>query len=94
MAALPLQEKGSRTKRGKGTKWMVVVDVEDIPLGSTVTSTSPEEVNLLHSLLDATYKNTKIQNLVYDKAVNSAPLCYGLARRKIDLICPHRKNRK
>jgi hypothetical protein len=33
------------TKRGKGTKWMVVVDVQGIRIGSTLASASPAEVN-------------------------------------------------
>ncbi|USD20823.1 transposase [Microbulbifer sp. ANSA003] len=73
---------------------MVVVDGEGIPLGGTVTSASPAEVNLLHPLLDVTYENTKIRRLVYDKAADSDPLRHSLARREIDLICPHRRNRR
>ncbi|WP_444902640.1 IS5 family transposase [Microbulbifer sp. SSSA007] len=83
-----------KTKRGKGSKWMVVVDGEGIPLGGTITSASPAEVKLLHPLLDVTYKNTKIHRLVYDKAADSDPLRDSLLSRGIDLICPHRRNRK
>ena len=36
-----------KTKRGKGTKWMVVVDGQGIPLGSTLHSASPAEVTLV-----------------------------------------------
>ncbi|WP_444925212.1 transposase [Microbulbifer sp. DLAB2-AF] len=79
--------------RGKGSKWMVVVDGEGIPLGSTITSASPAEVKLLPPLLDATYKNTKIHRLVYDKAADTDPLRCSLLSREIDLICPHRRNR-
>ena len=42
-----------KTKKGKGTKWMVVVDGEGIPLGSTLTSASPAEVTLAESTLEA-----------------------------------------
>ncbi|USD19657.1 transposase [Microbulbifer variabilis] len=73
---------------------MVVVDGEGIPLGGTITSASPAEVKLLHPLLDVTYKNTKIHRLVYDKAADSDPLRDSLLSRGIDLICPHRINRK
>src|SRR6266571_4684972 len=37
MAALPRRKKGAcvgKTKRGKGTKWMVVVDGEGVPVGN------------------------------------------------------------
>ncbi|WP_444889446.1 transposase [Microbulbifer sp. DLAB2-AA] len=67
---------------------MVVVDGEGILLGGTITSASPAEVKLLHPL------NRKIHRLVYDKAADSDPLRDSLLSRGIDLICPHRRNRK
>ena len=39
------------TRRGKGTKWMVVVDGQGIPLGSTLASASPAEVTLAEETL-------------------------------------------
>ena len=71
-----------------------MVDGEGIPLGSTITSASLAEVKLLHPLLDVTYKNKKIRRLIYDKAADSDPLRNSLDSRNIDLICPHRRNRK
>mgnify|MGYP003337718344 CR=1 FL=1 len=35
-----------KTKRGKGTKWMVVVDGQGLPLGEYLHSASPAEVRL------------------------------------------------
>ena len=35
-----------KTKRGKGTKWMVVVDGRGLPLGNYLHSASPAEVKL------------------------------------------------
>ena len=58
-----LQKKGpeaGKTKRGKGSKWMVVVDGEGVPLGSTITSASPAEVKLIEPLLDVTYGKSKV----------------------------------
>lgn len=83
-----------KTKRGKGSKWMVVVDGEGVPLGSTITSASPAEVKLIEPLLDVTYGKSKIKRLIYDKAADSDPLRKQLKSRRIDLICPHRCNRK
>ncbi|MFA0812346.1 hypothetical protein [Microbulbifer epialgicus] len=71
-----------------------MVDGKGIPLGGTITSASPAEVKLLHPLLGVTYKDTKIHRLVYDKAADSDPLRDSLLSRGIDLICPHRINRK
>lgn len=36
----------------------------------------------------------RIQRLIYDKAADSDPLRDRLKQRGVDLICPHRKNRK
>lgn len=65
-----------------------------VPLGSTITSASPAEVKLIEPLLDVTYGKSKIKRLIYDKAADSDPLRKQLKSRHIDLICPHRCNRK
>jgi IS5 family transposase len=83
-----------KTKRGKGSKWMVVVDGQGIPLGGTITSASPAEVTLIEQVLNQSYGKSKIQRLIYDKAADSDPLRVRLAKRGIDLICPHRINRR
>jgi len=41
-----------KTKRGKGTKWMVVVDGQGIPVGGTLASASPAEVKLIEGTLE------------------------------------------
>src|SRR6267142_3098135 len=40
-----------KTKRGKGTKWMVVVDGRGLPLGNYLHSASPAEVKLAETTL-------------------------------------------
>src|ERR1700691_3313842 len=40
-----------KTKRGKGTKWMVVVDGRGVPLGNYLHSASPAEVKLAETTL-------------------------------------------
>src|SRR5437879_3135377 len=42
-----------KTKRGKGTKWMVVVDGAGVPLGDHLHSASPAEVRLAETTLAA-----------------------------------------
>ena len=71
-----------------------MVDGEGVPLGSTITSASPAEVKLIEPLLELTYGKSKIKRLIYDKAADSDPLRLSLKARCIDLICPHRSNRK
>lgn len=97
MVVLHQQKKGLRsrkTKRGKGSKWMVVVDGNGISLGGTITSASPAEVTLIEQVLNHSYGKSKILRLIYDKAADSDPLRLRLAKRGIGLICPHRSNRK
>ncbi len=81
---------------------MVVVDGKGIPLGSTITSASPHEVTLVDGVL-AQIKvprngpgrpKTRPKRLIADRAYDSDPLREKLKKRQIDLICPHRKNRK
>src|SRR5438876_590453 len=42
-----------KTKRGKGTKWMVVVDGQGLPLGKHLCSASPHETQLAETTLAA-----------------------------------------
>jgi hypothetical protein len=44
--------KVGKTKRGKGTKWMVLVDGTGTPLGAYLEAASPAEVTLLERTLD------------------------------------------
>jgi transposase len=50
------REKGGagvgKTKKGKGTKWMLLVDDQGTPLGAHLDSASPSEVKLLERTID------------------------------------------
>src|SRR5712664_2380367 len=84
-----------KTKRGKGTKWMVVVDGRGLPLGEYLHSASPAEVRLAETAL-ATIRvgrchragrpRQKPLRVIADKAYDSDPLRERLARRGIELI--------
>lgn len=89
-----------KTKKGKGTKWMVVVDGEGVPLACHLDSANKAEVNLLETTLD----NIGViddggdppqpERLILDRGYDSDPLRGRLAGRGIEMICPHRRNRK
>ncbi|HEV2520737.1 MAG TPA: IS5 family transposase [Candidatus Acidoferrales bacterium] len=90
------------TKRGKGTKWMVVVDGAGVPLGDHLHSASPAEVRLAETTLAAIRvgrrhragrPRQKPVRVIADKAYDSDPLRRRLQQRGIELICPHKKNR-
>jgi len=95
-------DKVGKTKRGKGSKWMVVVDGKGVPLGGRIESATPAEVKLIEDAL-ATIRvprkgrgrpKAKPKRLIADKAYCSAPLKEQLAERGIELIVPPKKNRK
>ena len=91
-----------KTKRGKGTKWMVVVDGRGLPLGNYLHSASPAEVKLAETTLatirvgrshHAGRPRQKPMRVIADKAYDSDPLRERLRQRGIELICPHKRNR-
>ena len=81
---------------------MVVVDGKGVPLGSTLASASPAEVTLAEETLETVKVPRKGRGrpkkrplrLIGDKGYDSDPLRERLKRIKIDLIAPHRKNRR
>ena len=99
----PSEKGGScvgKTKRGKGTKWMVLVDGEGIPLGVRLESASPHEVTLAETTLAEVRvprpkgrPRQKPQRVIADTAYDSDPLRERLRKRGIELISPYRENR-
>lgn len=90
-----------KTKRGKGTKWMVLVDGKGIPLGVRLESASPNEVTLAEATLDQVRvprgqgrPRQKPQRVIADRAYDSDPLRQRLKKRGIELIVPYRDNNK
>ncbi len=90
-----------KTKRGKGTKWMVLVDGQGLPLGVRLESASPAEV----TLAEATLKEVRVprpkgrprqkpRRVIADAEYDSDPLRERLKKRAIKLIAPYRGNNK
>ena len=71
---------------------MVLADGKGIPLGVSLHSASPHEVKLAHKTL-ATVKG-KPRYLVCDKAYDSDAFRDELGKLGIELVAPHRSNRK
>jgi transposase len=82
-----------KTKRGKGTKVMVVADAAGLPLAVHVESASPHEVTLVERTLEARFTVSTPKKLIGDKAYDSDPLDATLKAQGIELIAPHRRNR-
>ena len=84
-----------KTKRGKGTKIMAVTDRFGLPVAIHVASASPHEVRLVEQTLDRSWIEETPGKLIGDKAYDSDPLDTRLMQeRGIELIAPHRKNRR
>lgn len=73
---------------------MILVDGNGTPIGIDVASASQAEVNLIEDLIEKRVCDKKPKRVMYDKAADSDALRERLAVQQIDLICPHRKNRK
>ena len=82
------------TKRGKGCKLMAVADRHGLPVAVDVASASPAEVKLVISTLEARFLPDLPERLIGDKAYDSDPLAAQLAEGDVELIAPHRSNRK
>lgn len=85
--------KVGKTKRGKGTKLMVIADASGLPLAVHTASASPHEVTLVEATLAETVTVGRPRRIVGDRAYDSDPLDQQLAAQGIELIAPHRKNR-
>lgn len=83
-----------KTKRGKGTKLMAVADRSGLPLAVYTTSASPHEVTLVANTLAENFTNEPPRRLIGDKAYDSDPLDESLAEVGIEMIAPHKRNRK
>jgi transposase len=81
------------TKRGKGSKIMLLVDGHGTPLSVLAASASLGETSLLEPLLDQGLSPREPARLIYDRALDSDIHRERLRERGIELVCPHRKNR-
>ena len=83
-----------KTKRGKGSKIMAVADRSGLPVAISTTSATPHEVSLVETTLQACLVKAKPQRLIGDKAYDSDKLDERLRAQGIEMIAPHRSNRK
>ena len=83
-----------KTKRGKGTKLMVIADASGLPVAVHTDSANPHEVRLVQATLNEIVTVGRPRRIIGDRAYDSDPLDEALAKDGIELIAPHRKNRK
>jgi transposase len=83
-----------KTKRGKGTKLMAIADSSGLPMAVYAATASPHEVTLVKETLESGFVGAKPERLVGDRAYDSDPLDAFLHTEGIEMIAPHRKDRK
>ena len=82
------------TKAGKGVKIMVLVDARGLPVAVDTTSASPHESQLVQRLFEFMLTAEVPPRVIGDKAYDSERLDEELAHQGIEMISPHRSNRK
>jgi len=80
------------TKRGKGTKCVLVASGQGVPLATLVESATPAEMKLLERTVAKLPKLPA--RIIADRGYDWDPLRERLATENIDLIVPYRKNRR
>ena len=73
---------------------MAVTDAHGLPLALDIQTAQKHETKLVTGTLEARFTADLPQRLIGDKAYDSDPLDAELAQLGIDMIAPHRKNRK
>jgi len=83
-----------KTKRGKGTKIMAVADGAGLPIAISLGSASPHEVTLVEAALEDRFIDEQPERLIGDRAYDSDPLDQRLKDLGVEMIAPHKSNRK
>jgi transposase len=82
---------------GKGTKLMAggkLADRAGLPLAVCAASVTPHESCLVAPTLDSRVVGALPQRLIGDRAYDADPVDAELAKRGVEMIAPHRRNRK
>ena len=73
---------------------MVVADNASLPVAIYADSAAPHEVRLVEQALQASFVSRQPDRLIGDKAYDSDPLDQALKAQSIEMIAPHKRNRK
>jgi transposase len=73
---------------------MAVVDRAGLPLALCAAAASPHEVGLVAATLDSRFVADLPERLIGDRAYDADPLDETLAELGVEMIAPHRRNRK
>ncbi len=82
-------------RKGIGTTTLILMDGGQTPLAAIIAPANSHEVQHIERLLESSVVELPTEyRLIYDKAADSDPLRTRLESNGVDLICPHRANRK
>jgi transposase len=73
---------------------MVIVTKKSRPLAISVFSATPFESTLLEQTIKQRFSKEKVRRVVADRAYDSDALDGRLKKKGIELISPHKRNRK
>ncbi len=73
---------------------MAIADASGLPVAMHVDSASPHEVKLVKKTLKGRFTDKLPKRIIGDKAYDSDPLDRELEALGIEMIAPHRSNRK
>jgi len=73
---------------------MAVADRTGLPLAACAASAAPHEVTLVAATLDSRFVEALPQRLIGDRAYDADGLDEALAELEVEMIAPHRRNRK
>lgn len=73
---------------------MVIADASGLPLALHTDSAGPHEVTLVQATLGKLSQWDSPEGIIGDRAYDSDPLDNALAAQGIEMIAPHRRNRK
>ena len=73
---------------------MAVADRTGLPVAVYTASAAPHEVTLVRRTVVERFTDDKPERLIGDKAYDSDPLDAELASLTIEMIAPHKENRK
>jgi transposase len=83
-----------KTRRGKATKIMAIVDAQGLPLAVYIASGQRHEVKLVEETLARRFVDDVPQRLIGDMAYDSNQLDERLAADGVELIAPHNPTRR
>jgi transposase len=73
---------------------MALVEANGLPISVQVASAQPHEVTLAFDLVQGCWTQDLPERVIGDKAYDSDPLDAELAECGVEMIAPHRRNRK